>query len=373
MTEPDQAQNTTAAEVQHRRAYSPRMIGVLIAFVVMECLFLFWGHEAAGLAIIALFPALLFAALRYCRAYWGWSCITALVVLVTIFITLDVMFPAVSSARKAAQQSCCLNNMRNLGLALHNYHSVYGQLPPAFVSDKTGRPMHSWRTLLLPFIEQHALHEKYDFEKPWDSPENQTLGDESLARLLQCPSIPDSPDRLENRTDYIAVLGDDTLWPTDGTSRSFDDAKVDVSNVVMLIEINNSDIVWREPRDVALDDLLSGKISWSETAVHPMTILYPSAFHKLERGHNVVTGDGRVITLRSDLTLDQIQRLFSITPSLGADLESFRACSHPIVYRFVVLYLWLAALFMQLVYIFVPVGENAASCNTKAKPQRNFI
>ena len=53
--------------------------------------------------------------------------------------------------RRAAQKASCEANMRTIGLALQNYHSVYGSFPPAYATDAAGNPMHSWRILILPF------------------------------------------------------------------------------------------------------------------------------------------------------------------------------------------------------------------------------
>ena len=61
---------------------------------------------------------------------------------------------AVGEAREAARRAQCLCNLCQIKLAFHNYHSQYGSFPPAYVADANGRPMHSWRVLILPFMEQ---------------------------------------------------------------------------------------------------------------------------------------------------------------------------------------------------------------------------
>ena len=56
----------------------------------------------------------------------------------------------------------CGNNLKQIGIALHTYHDEYKSLPPAYVCDESGKRMHSWRVLLLPYMEQQELYKKYD-------------------------------------------------------------------------------------------------------------------------------------------------------------------------------------------------------------------
>ncbi len=96
-------------------------------------------------------------------------------------IAIGLLLPAVQSAREAARRMQCSNNMKQIALALHNYESVYKTLPPAFTVDANGNRLHSWRTLILPFIEQKSLYDNIDLSKPWDDPAN---------AILQTVSIP---------------------------------------------------------------------------------------------------------------------------------------------------------------------------------------
>jgi len=69
-------------------------------------------------------------------------------------IAVGLLLPAVQKVREAASRTHSMNNMKMLGLALHNYHDANGRFPPAFVVDKAGKPLYSWRVLILPYIEQ---------------------------------------------------------------------------------------------------------------------------------------------------------------------------------------------------------------------------
>jgi hypothetical protein len=68
-----------------------------------------------------------------------------------------------------------MNNLRQIGFALHDFNDTHGRLPPAVLYSKAGRPLHSWRVLLLPFLEEGALYQEFKLDEPWDSPHNSAL------------------------------------------------------------------------------------------------------------------------------------------------------------------------------------------------------
>src|SRR5262245_60216991 len=79
-----------------------------------------------------------------------------LVVLFVIAIIVGLLLPARRGSSGGGRRMYCSNNLKQIGLALHNYHDKYGALPPAYTVDEDGKPLHSWRTLILPFMEQQA-------------------------------------------------------------------------------------------------------------------------------------------------------------------------------------------------------------------------
>ncbi len=85
------------------------------------------------------------------------------------------------------RRSECANHLRQIALALHDYHQVYGCLPPAHVDGPGGKPMHSWRVLILPFLHYDELYRQYDFAEPWDGPKNSLLAKAHSPRVsLSC-------------------------------------------------------------------------------------------------------------------------------------------------------------------------------------------
>jgi len=83
-----------------------------------------------------------------------------------------LLFPAVSQARNAARQTQSRNNLKQIGLALHNYHDVYSVFPPGGVYSEDGTAHHGWQTSLLPYVDQAYLYNQIDFNKPWTDPAN---------------------------------------------------------------------------------------------------------------------------------------------------------------------------------------------------------
>lgn len=366
MSENEQENTIPEKTTKRPPLYSRRMIGVLIVFAVCEVLLFTWGHNSSGptdaafYAFVGLLFAIAFWLMRYFQVVGDKGSRNVLFCgFLVVFLSI-ILYPGCSDPRAYCHRSCCYSTLQQLGLALHNYADKYKSFPPAFVSDESGQPMHSWRTLLLPFMEKNELYQKYDFQKPWDSPENQKVASESQLEIMQCLSHRDLPDRMKHRTDYVAVVGKDTLWPADGTSRSFREITAGTHNTAILIELNHSDISWHEPRDIALDELLSGKVPWKETQVHPVLWLYGrSVFYEPECGGIILFADGSTRFVQDNLTPDQIRRLFSITEPFDVDTELSTTGPHPIFFRFVVFRVWLATLFLQLIYVFFPVKGKA--------------
>ena len=79
-----------------------------------------------------------------------------LVVIGVIVILIGLLLPTVRAAHEPARRSQCCNNLKQIALALHNYADEHGEFPPAYTVDEQGQPLHSWRTLILPYLEQKA-------------------------------------------------------------------------------------------------------------------------------------------------------------------------------------------------------------------------
>jgi hypothetical protein len=181
------------------------------------------------------------------------------VCLLSALLTIWVNLPASGVAREAKPRSQCNNNLKQIMLAMHNYCDKYGRFPPAYTVDRTGRPVHTWRVLLLPFLGQGRLYQRLRLDEPYDSPHNQAVFDSiqaghdgvrSMPRVFRCPV-----DK-ENRTDtnYVMIVGPRTI-SNGSNSVGFKDITDGTSNTIAVVETYGLGIRWYEPRDLRADEM----------------------------------------------------------------------------------------------------------------------
>lgn len=170
-------------------------------------------------------------------------------------ILIGLLLPAVQAGREAARRAQCSNNLKQIGLALLNYESDYKSLPPAYTTDESGRRLHSWRTLILPYMEQQALYDSIDLSKPWDDPANQAAAS-TFVSAYTCPSSV-AADRAPVNTVYQVVVDPSSIFPG-GASVKFGDVADGLSNTVMVVETATADAVpWMSPQDSDLQKFVA--------------------------------------------------------------------------------------------------------------------
>jgi predicted Zn finger-like uncharacterized protein len=103
-----------------------------------------------------------------------WMAITGLCFgcLSPLLLVAALLFPAIQAAREAARRAQSSNNLKAMGLALHNYHDAYMTFPPGAIVDKSGREHHGWQTMLLPYVEAVSVYNQVDFNVPWIDAKN---------------------------------------------------------------------------------------------------------------------------------------------------------------------------------------------------------
>lgn len=221
--------------------------------------------------------------------------------LCVIGILVALLLPAVQAAREAARQSMCRNNLKQIALALLNYESAYGSFPPAYVKDDQGRPMHSWRVLILPFLEQQGLYEQYNFDEPWDGPNNRRLT-ERIPPVFRCPS---ANDTSSGNTSYVASMGTGRMFDPDHPVklRNVNDG---ISTTIAVMEIGGSQVSWLDPLD--------GQASPAPPQPGAARSHHP-------RGMNVAFVDGSVRFLPADVDPQMLEALQTISGGEPAAAE----------------------------------------------------
>lgn len=142
----------------------------------------------------------------------GFTLVELLVVIAIIGVLVGLLLPAVQSAREAMRRASCQNNLHQVGLALHNYHSAMGRFPPGAIEVRPlppGGKQFAWSAFILPHLEQISVAEKIDYSRPFDDPANAVAAETSVAAYL-CPSTPRSTPRRGGlgASDYGGVYGE---------------------------------------------------------------------------------------------------------------------------------------------------------------------
>ncbi len=149
--------------------------------------------------------------------------------------------------RAAAQQAKSMKNMRHLALAMHGYLSANNIFPQAVLHDKPGNVPYSWRIAILPYLNEQALYDEYDFSEPWDGPKNKKL-------LAKIPAVYQHSTEMGKNfnASYFVPKGDLTIFPSDGPGIPIDNILDGTSATILTVEAK-LDIPWTKPEDFPVD------------------------------------------------------------------------------------------------------------------------
>jgi len=173
------------------------------------------------------------------------------------------LLSAMGDARMTTSRQRCAHNLKWICLALHNYETANGAFPPAYVAGPDGKPMHSWRVLILPYAEEPALYKKYRFDEPWDGPNNRKLWDQ-MPSFYACPGC-EQCRRLKAKpfgetppfaSSYVAVVGDETAWP-EARQVKWSDFPDGTSETLQVMEYSGMTTPWTAPVDLTYAEALA--------------------------------------------------------------------------------------------------------------------
>lgn len=175
-----------------------------------------------------------------------------LVAIIAVGMVLLVLLMPFSRGRGPARRTQCKNNLKQIGLALYNYHDVHNSFPPAFTVNENGERLHSWRTLILPYLEQQAVYKSIDLTKPWDDPANKSAYETNIA-TYSCPSADVPPSHAT----YLGLAGPELFFDS-SEPRAIRDITDGTSNTLAVVEVASQQSVhWMSPNDAG-EEFLSG-------------------------------------------------------------------------------------------------------------------
>ena len=224
----------------------------------------------------------------------GFTLVELLIVLGIITLLVALVWPHIQSHRCVGHsRTHCRNNLKQITLALHNYCDDYGGFLPAYTVDADGKPLHSWRTLILPYLDQRELYEKIDLSKPWDDPANAQAA-ATVVPTFVCPASYSESE--PNRSEYLAVVTPQScIRPTE--TRPLSEITDGLPNTLMVIEVPLKNAVpGMSPLDADLQ--LVWKSNLDDDRQHACG--FPAGF-----------ADGSVQFLSPDMPAEELRSLIS--------------------------------------------------------------
>ena len=184
---------------------------------------------------------------------------------------MGLLLPAVQKVREAAERVQSANNLKQMSIAMMNYHDTQRHLPAAAICDQNGKPLLSWRVALLPYLEEQRLYAQFKLDEPWDSPNNiKLLG--QMPKVYSCPAA----QTPSGETVYQVFVGNGAVFETTRGLR-LTDIPDGTANTILIVEANKS-VPWTKPDDLPYN---------------PNGPLPPLGGHS-PNGFNAVSADGAV-------------------------------------------------------------------------------
>jgi hypothetical protein len=164
-------------------------------------------------------------------------------------VASGLLFPA-GRWMGAAARSQSLNNLKQIALAVHNYHDTFNKFPQD-VLDKNGKPLLSWRVQLLPYIEQDAVFRLFKLDEPWDS-ENNAKAAKTAIKVFLSPGTAAADADGFGLTNYQGVAGPGAVFERGKGPQSLIHFTDGTSNTIMVVETGEA-VPWAKPADLAYD------------------------------------------------------------------------------------------------------------------------
>ncbi len=169
------------------------------------------------------------------------------IAMIAVLLLVALNVPICFIPAHVSRELSCHSNCRQIALAMGAYHDQYQVFPPAYTVDSNGRPLHSWRVLLLPYLNEQSLYDSLDLTKPWDDEVNRRFWN-SMPAVYRCPENQDVADH----TTYLAIVAPGScIQPK--KSASFSDIKDGAGSTIVIVEVSKREgVVWMSPQDADL-------------------------------------------------------------------------------------------------------------------------
>lgn len=238
------------------------------------------------------------------------TAVGCLVVGVVGVLVVAALIPPIRVARQAVQRASCIMVQKCVGLAAHNYGTVFERLPAAYCPDQFLETHYSWRIALLPYMEENEIYNSYKRQEPWDSPNNiKVAGPTPHMKGYWAYHCPGDGNRQPRETDFLMPVGPGAI--SEGTKgRRFKEVTDGLSHTIFSGESCSSGIIWTEPRDLDIEQMsfqINDNSRPSIRSVHPGLA-------------NVLLADGSVKTLSEKIDPAVVRAM--ITVADGEDVSS---------------------------------------------------
>ena len=161
-----------------------------------------------------------------------------------IGVLSGLLLPAVQAARESARQMQSSNNLRQIMLAMHNYHDANGKFPAQAIAQGDGNPLLSWRVAILPYLGEQALYDQFHLDEPWDSEHNIALL-EQMPEFFRNPSNPPSA----RMTTYLVPMGKGVGLSSEGLKMQ--EITDGTANTLAVLDVDPQfGVPWTKPDDL---------------------------------------------------------------------------------------------------------------------------
>lgn len=161
--------------------------------------------------------------------------------------TIGLAPATVRQAQEEARRNHCSNNLKRIGLAMHDYHAARGHFPAAYSIGKDGKPLLSWRVQILPYLDQQGLYDQFRHDEPWDSPHNKALIPR-MPDFYACPNE-DRTTIAEGKTTYLTPRGENTIFPGSKSIKIQEILDGTASTLLVIDAGAKLAVTWTEPVD----------------------------------------------------------------------------------------------------------------------------